>query len=264
LSRPRIYHPAIMEPGDVNRLAEDRRHYLQDVLRMKAGDGLALFDGCGNEYEGVIEHVSPAGMDVRIMSKRRLPEDDGARIVLCQSVPKAGKMEFIIQKATELGIDRIIPFLSVRSVSRPGKEKAAQKAVRWRKIAAEAARQCGRADVPEVHDVVGFPEMLALGKTADERIIFWEEESKTGLHQVFSDEVKSGAHRLIFIVVGPEGGFAVDEVERAVAEGFRPVSLGRRVLKVETAAVAIISIIQYETGGIGGIPEISGESKDRS
>ena len=246
-----------MEPGDIERLAEDRRHYLQDVLRMKVGDGLALFDGCGSEYEGIIEHISTAGLDVKITSKRRFSETEGARIILCQSIPKAGKMEFIIQKATELGVDRIVPFLSVRSVPRPGTERAVLKAVRWRKIAAEAARQCGRSEVPDVHDVISFPEMLALGGATDERIIFWEEETKTGMHQIFSGRAWSKVPTPIFAVVGPEGGFAADEVEKAVTAGFRPVSLGRRVLKVETAVVAIISIIQYETGGIGGIPKMT-------
>lgn len=251
MSRPRIYHPAIMETGDTCRLMEDRRHYLGSVLRMKAGDLLTLFDGCGNEYEGRIGRMSPTGLEVEIVNKYRLPEENRVRIVLCQSVPKAGKMEFIIQKATELGIDRIIPFLSVRSVARPDTERALQKVARWRKIAVGAAQQCGRVDVPDVHEVASFSEVLALAEPADQRIIFWEEETRTGLRQIFSGTTPS---KLIFVVVGPEGGFAASEIEEAKAKGFRTVSLGWRVLRVETAALAVMSIIQYETGGLGTAP----------
>jgi 16S rRNA (uracil1498-N3)-methyltransferase len=240
-----------METGDTCRLLEDRRHYLGSVLRMKAGDMLTLFDGCGNEYEGRIGRMSPTGLDVDIVKKYRIPEENKVRIALCQSLPKAGKMEFIIQKATELGIDRVVPFLSVRSVARPDNERARQKVARWRKIAVAAAQQCGRVDVPEVYDVVSFSEVLALAESAERRIIFWEEETQTGLRQVFSDTVQS---RLIFVVVGPEGGFAASEIDEAVAKGFRTVSLGWRVLRVETAALAVMSIIQYETGGLGAAP----------
>lgn len=264
MSRPRIYHPAIIEVGEVCSLAEDRRHYLKSVLRMKEGDPLTLFDGCGHEYEGVIGRISPAELEVRILKKSRLPEDKGSRIILCQSVPKAGKMDFIVQKATELGIDRIIPFLSLRSVSRPAVDKAVRRVDRWQKIAVEAARQCGRVDVPAVHEIVTFTEMLDLSGTAEHKIIFWEEETKIGLRQVFlgTEGPKTGS--LIFTVVGPEGGFTADEIKEAKEKGFRSVSLGRRVLKVETAVLAILSIIQYETGGIGSARETPAGREDQS
>jgi 16S rRNA (uracil1498-N3)-methyltransferase len=220
---------------------------------MKNGDHLILFDGAGWEYEAVIKNFSAKGINVEVLGKNRI-QDEAVKITVLQALPKANKMDSIVQKATELGACRIIPFRSVRSVPQLTADKARVRVSRWRSIATEAARQCGRADIPEVNDVLSFEEMLASAEGGTLKIIFWEEESERGIKKLLRDKRCEGA-KDISVMIGPEGGFSREEVESAVRSGFISVSLGRNVLKVETAAVTIISIIQYELGIFGGEPE---------
>jgi 16S rRNA (uracil1498-N3)-methyltransferase len=166
-------------------------------------------------------------------------------------------MDSIVQKATELGACRIIPFQSARSVPRLTVDKARARVSRWRSIATEAARQCGRADIPEVNDVLSFEEAIASAEGKALKIIFWEEEIERGIKHLLREKRCEGA-RDISAIVGPEGGFSKEEVDSAVGRGFISVSLGKNILKVETAAVTILSIIQYELGIFGGEPEGGG------
>jgi 16S rRNA (uracil1498-N3)-methyltransferase len=161
-------------------------------------------------------------------------------------------MDFIVQKATELGADRIISFRSARSVPRLSQDKARAKISRWRSIAQEASRQCGRADIPEIRGIVSFEEMLACSEGQSLKIIFWEEESKRNIKEILRDEKYAGAND-ISVVIGPEGGFSREEIERAADKGFISATMGKNILKVETAVLAILSIIQYEKGIFGGL-----------
>ena len=250
---PRIYFPGIMGKGELCDLGGENLRYIKSVLRMKKGDHLILFDGAGWEYETVIENFSAAGISVEVLKKNRI-QDDAPRITLFQALPKANKMDSIVQKATELGACRIIPFRSARSIPRLTADKARARVSRWRSIATEAARQCGRADIPELNDVLSFEEALASAEGGVLKIIFWEEEAERGIKNLLREKRCEGA-RDISVVVGPEGGFSKAEVESAVRSGFISVSLGKNILKVETAAVTILSIIQYELGIFGGEPD---------
>lgn len=250
---PRIYFPAITGKGDEYDIGGENLRYVKSVLRMKKGDHLILFDGAGWEYEAVIRNFSADGIKVEVLRKNRI-QDDAPRITLFQALPKANKMDSIVQKATELGACRIIPFLSARSVPRLTAGKAHARVSRWRSIATEAARKCGRADIPEVKDVLSFEEALTSTEEGALKIIFWEEEAERGIKTLLRDERCEGA-REISVIVGPEGGFSKEEVGSAVRSGFISVSLGKNILKVETAAVTILSIIQYELGIFGGEPE---------
>ena len=269
---PRIYFPENVEKGDRCILGKENLRYVKSVLRMRNGDRLFLFDGTGFECEVLIRDFTARDVIVEIVKKERV-QDKAISITLFQALPKANKMDFIIRKATELGVDTIIPFHSARSIPRLSPETAVLKTLRWQKIATEAARQCGAPGVPEIRKILSLAEALrysqnppsppfpenppsppfgkgGLGGFSLEgtlRIIFWEGESETGLRQVLRDKKHEGIKDFI-IVVGPEGGFLREEVDRAVALGFISVSLGRQILKVETAALAILSIIQYEKG----------------
>jgi 16S rRNA (uracil1498-N3)-methyltransferase len=242
-----------MGKGELCELGGENLKYVKSVLRMKKGDHLILFDGAGWEYEAVIKNFSAKGINVEVLGKNRI-QDEAVKITVLQALPKANKMDSIVQKATELGACRIIPFRSVRSVPQLTADKARVRVLRWRSIATEAARQCGRADIPEVNDVLSFEETLASAEGGTLKIIFWEEESQRGIKKLLRDKRCEGA-KDISVMIGPEGGFSRAEVESAVRSGFISVSLGRNVLKVETAAVTIISIIQYELGIFGGEPE---------
>lgn len=250
---PRIYFPGIMGKGELCDLGGENLRYIKSVLRMKKGDHLILFDDAGWEYETVIKNFSAAGISVEVLKKNRI-QDDAPRITLLQALPKASKMDSIVQRATELGACRIIPFRSVRSVPRLTADKARARVSRWRSIATEAARQCRRADIPEIKDVLSFDEALASVEGGVLKIIFWEEEAERGIRNLLHDKRCEGG-RDISVIVGPEGGFSKGEVDSAVRSGFISVSLGKNILQVETAAVTILSIIQYELGIFGGEPD---------
>jgi 16S rRNA (uracil1498-N3)-methyltransferase len=250
LTVPRIFFPGRVGEGELCKLGEQNLRYVRSVLRMKKGDGLILFDGTGWEYEGVIKNFFSGGISIEVLKKNRIP-DKAVKISLFQALPKAHKMDFIVQKATELGADRIISFQSARSVPRLSQDKARAKISRWQSIATEAARQCGRADIPEIGGIAAFEEMLAYSGRKPLKIIFWEEESERGVKEVLRDEKYAGAHD-ISVVVGPEGGFSREEIESAADKGFISVTLGKNILKVETAALTILAIIQYEKGIFGG------------
>jgi len=253
LTVPRIYFPGIMGKGEIFDLGGENLRYVKSALRMKKGDHLVLFDGAGWEYEAVINKFSADGVDVEVLEKHRI-HVEAPRITVLQALPKANKLDSIIRKATELGAHRIVPFRSARSVPQLTADKARARVSRWRSIATEAARQCGRADIPEVNEVLSFKEMLASSEGVALKIIFWEEESQRGIKKLLRDNRYEG-EKDITVMIGPEGGFSRDEVDIAVKRGFISVSLGRNVLKVETAAITILSVIQYELGIFGGEPE---------
>jgi len=252
LTIPRIFLPCPMEVGYLCDLREEDQTYVQSVLRFKKNDHLVVFDGQGHEYQAMIREIKDNHTTVEILKKNQIQEKP-IRITLAQALPKAGKMDFIIQKATELGVDRIIPFQSARSVARLSGDRKRQKESRWQKIALEAARQCGRADVPDVSPCIDFREMISSADRKIPRIIFWEEETHSGIRDIMR-QVPSELNGQLMMVVGPEGGFLKEEIQLARDAGFISVSLGRQILRVETAVLAILTIIQYEKGILGGSP----------
>ena len=156
-------------------------------------------------------------------------------------------MDVVVKSSSELGVDSIIPFEAARSVGHIAQEKSAAKVARWQKIALEAARSSHSAYVTRVEPVLSFDDMISSAPAKSLRLIFWEEESQKTIRDVLTDGENQAVNDF-FIMVGPEGGFSRDEVEKTKAAGFTSVSLGRQILKVETAAAAIITIIQYERG----------------
>ena len=238
-----------VEPGEICELTGENRQYVISVLRMKKGDRLLLFDGRGCEYEAIITGHDHERVNLEIIG-RLVIHAIAVNITLAQSLPKAKKMDFIIEKASELGANVILPFVSERSILRLSPEKSKLKQARWQKIALEAARKSHSAGIPEVRDILAFKKMLQSAGKDDIKIIFWEEETRTNLKLVLQKE-ESVANRAFFLVVGPEGGFSSEEIELAQSLGFTSVSLGRQILKVETAALAILSIVQYERGIFG-------------
>ena len=250
---PRIYNPQELHEGISSELGREYFTYIKDVLRLKKGDELILFDGAGHEYRTVIRDFSSRDVCLDIIRKEtiKLP---ATRITLAQSLPKGGKMDLIIQKSTELGANRIVPFISSRSIPRLTGARAAGKAARWRKIAIEASRQCGRGDVPEVSDIVSFDEMLNAPGRHTLRIILWEAEPELGIREILTDEKHAGVDSF-FIVIGPEGGFSWEEIEKARQCGFISASLGRLILRTETVPLAILSILQYEKGAFGTLTD---------
>lgn len=246
---PRIYSPESLENQTTCELGHDNVKYLKQVMRLKEGDRINIFDGFGREFEAEIKSYTAKTVVIKLGEV--IPAaDKEIKITLAQAIPKAKKMDVIVKSAAELGADMVIPFAAARSVSHIGDEKGSLKVARWQKIAREAARSSHGSHITEVSRVSSFSDMLSLASKDALRLIFWEEESKKTIKDVLTDE-STAAAKEFFIIVGPEGGFSKEEIMKTKEAGFISVSLGRQILKVETAAAAILSIIQYEKGIFG-------------
>lgn len=253
LTIPRIYFPRILEDNTLVDLEGENLRYIKNVLRLKEGDPVILFDGSLYEYSTIIRTYTARNAYLEITGKQ-IVQHPTTNITLAQSLAKSTKMDFIVQKATELGVTRLIPFVSSRSVPKLSESKISARVSRWRKIAIEASRQCRRVVIPEVTSIISFDEMLKQADKDAVCIIFWEEESERGLKTILHDEKCIDANHF-FLVVGPEGGFSREEADRASRHSFISATLGKYILRTETAALAILAIIQYERGIFSSIDE---------
>jgi 16S rRNA (uracil1498-N3)-methyltransferase len=224
----------------------ERHHHLVRVLRAKVGDVVELFDGRGTRCEATVAALGPKSARLTLGEASKAPP--ARRITVAQALPKGDKLELVLQKCTELGAHAFIPLLSAHVVARPPKEKADARRARWQKIVEEAARQCGRADVPVVHPLV---ELKALPGALPQATGLWvldEAEQTRTLSQAFAAAAPS---QDLALVVGPEGGLARDEVASLVAAGATPVTLGVQVLRTETAALAALAVLLHLQGRLG-------------
>jgi len=224
--------------------------HISTVLRLKSGERICLADGAGHEAEAKIFAIDKDGIQVEIGPfHNSSPTADFPRITLCQGLPKGEKTDLVLQKCTELGVAGIELFQGARSVTRLEDERLAKRLSRWERIVQEAARQSGREDIP----VVGFSGSLseALRRNSPSLgLLLWEGEEDQGLREVLEGREKP---ETISVVIGPEGGLASEEASEAVDLGFIPVSLGKRILRTETAGLAVVSILQYVWGDVGRI-----------
>ena len=228
---------AVISGGDFN--------HIKNVLRMKPGDELSIFNGVdGKEYRCGIDSFT----EDEVLCSLRFIKEDGmelpARVTLFQGLPKGDKMEWIVQKAVELGVSNIVPYLSKNCVSRP--DKTDKKVERWRKIAAEAAKQCGRGVLPTVGAVIPVGQAIAQAAQSETALFLYENERQTGLR----DALAAGVGKDVSLLVGPEGGFAPEEAEAARQAGLKSVSLGTRILRCETAPVAALAAILFAGGNM--------------
>ena len=227
-------------PGGAVIAGEDLKH-LSSVLRLKKGDHVMLSDGKGSECEGEIEHMEPGRAQVKTGPWRPCVSEPHHKLTLFQCLPKAGKMETIIQKGTELGMNALVPTLSARCVVQPGKDFD-KKLLRYRKVAREAAMQSGRGIIPEVLPLVELKKAdLSIFDTV---YCAYEGEREQSLKNAMTQR----PGRRIALFIGPEGGFEPEEVETLVAKGARVVSLGPRILRTETAGMAMVAQILFELG----------------
>jgi 16S rRNA (uracil1498-N3)-methyltransferase len=171
-----------------------------------------------------------------------------AQVHLFQSLPKTGKMELVVQKAVELGVSQIIPIVASRSVVRLNHEKGKEKTKRWQAVSEAAAKQCGRLIVPPVHEILSFPTALQLAAPMEVRIIPYEMAVQTGNDMAKTKEIIKNIHagQEVAVFIGPEGGFTPAEISLAVEAGVAPITLGKRILRTETAGMVVASWIMYE------------------
>jgi len=221
--------------------------HMTRVLRLKAGTKILLADGEGHEYSGLIKLIEPDRLFVDILEVKQSPDMAGPRITLCQGVPKGDKMELILQKCTELGVAKFIPFLSERTVVRLSSDQQPQRLVRWQRVIKEAARQSEQVHIPTISAILNFAEAVADVKE-EAKFLFWEGEVACRLKDALATMDRPAD---IAVMVGPEGGFTSEEVLLAKSHGFIPVSLGKRILRTETAGIAIAAILQFYWGELG-------------
>lgn len=217
-------------------------HHIARSLRMAEGDEVVVCDGEGMEYRCTLVRIRDEECECKIIDSHLGKSESPALITLCMAYPKGDKLETVIQKAVELGASRIIPFESSRCIKRPKAEKAEKTTARLMRISEEAAKQCGRAKIPTVTQPMSYGEMLSEATKAELCLFCYENEYGTTL----SDVVKGKSPESISIIVGSEGGFSPEEVAQAVTSGAASVSLGRRILRCETAPSFVLSAISYE------------------
>jgi 16S rRNA (uracil1498-N3)-methyltransferase len=242
---PRLYIPPDRIGGEAISLQSREARYILTVLRLGPGDEVTVFDGEGREYQTVLTEDYEGGVYLSIQEELSTERESPLRITLGQGLLKGEKMKFVIQKATELGVDRIIPLVSSRSIPLVEGERESLRIERWRRIAQEAAKQCGRTVVPEITPMQELGDFLSQGE--DTRMVLWEEEP-TPLREVIE---RINPKKGITLLIGPEGGFSEEEVSTAQASGFLVAGLGQRILRAETASLSVLSILQHRFGDLG-------------
>jgi 16S rRNA (uracil1498-N3)-methyltransferase len=222
--------------------------HITRVLRMGRGDRIILMDGKGTRFQAIIK--SAGRHEVLVTLERPLPKPPPppVEITLCQALLKSRTMDYMVEKTSELGVYRLFPFSSERTVISLEKERLANKIRHWKEIAQSAAKQSDRATPAEIGSLSSFGDLVAKWKREEAiKAILWEEEGSRDLKALLRTSLPV---RKFIGMVGPEGGFAGKEIEVAREEGFTPVSLGYRVLRAETAAITMVAIVQYEWGDL--------------
>ena len=225
--------------------------HITKVLRLSQGQKVIVFDGTGREYLVALDKPKRQEVFGFIQDQWELPSESPLKLSLVQAVPKSDKMDLIVQKATEIGVNEIIPLNSTRSIwgtktKHSQQSKVHQRLERWSRIGIEAAKQSCRTSVPLVRPVLSIEEFLAQPREAGLKLLLWEEEEQRALKESLRSQVE--AVKSVSVVIGPEGGFTEEESEQFQEHGYLAVSLGKRILRTETAGLVVLGILQYEFG----------------
>lgn len=232
--------PRAVTPPTI-RMTGDLLRHLRDSLRLHQGDFLILNDGCGSRYRVEVTQVTSQAIDSCIIDRQTEPSQGTTPIVLGQALIKGDKMDWVIQKATELGVATIVPLHSAHSVIKPNPERLEHQHARWERIARDAAQQSERWTLPTIADPVDLAEICRQYASAPLKVILAERSSGPSLAAI---QMPADRQQPIVLLVGPEGGWAPEEHRLAQEQGFIPLTLGPRILRAETAAIAALSILQ--------------------
>lgn len=237
----RLYLPSDCRRGPQLSITGAALRHLR-VLRLRPGDPLVAFDERGEEHEAIIECVGGRIAEARIVHSHRPEREPRLELTLAQALIRAPKMDWVVEKATELGVQRILPFVSAYT-----RQQGGARAERWRRLAAAAAQQSGRTRVPDIAEPADLHTVLGTAH-GDLRLLCWERERRETLGGTSGGP---GNPASVVVFVGPEGGFAEHEVEAARRAGVRPVALAPRVLRAETAAIAAVALCLQRWGDLG-------------
>jgi 16S rRNA (uracil1498-N3)-methyltransferase len=248
----RVYVEAALTAGAIVELPRETASHLAKVLRARSGDPLVLFSGDGREYAGAVESVRGSRVTASVGNGAEVDRESPLAITLVQCVPRGDRMDFIVQKATELGVTRIVPVLSQRSVVRLDAAQAESKAAHWRAVVVNACEQCGRNRLPVIE--APAPLLAYLGNAA-------APGAGHGIARfILEPDVEAAAAPAVLattaeIAVGPEGGFGDEELDAFRIAGFRSLRLGPRILRTETAAIAALTWLQTRFGDMGAVQQ---------
>lgn len=230
--------------GDFVLITGSDVNHIKNVLRMKPGEELVICDGESHEYLCSVDDFTAEGVSCKILERRDAALELPLKVVLYQGLPKKDKMELIIQKAVELGASEIVPVVTKRTIVKledPKKEE--KKTERWQAIAEAAAKQCGRGIIPKVKSPVTYKQALLEAKALDVRLIPYE--LAEGMDAARNEIAGLKDKKSVGVFIGPEGGFERSEIEDAVTAGVTPITLGKRILRTETAAICVLSVIMF-------------------
>jgi 16S rRNA (uracil1498-N3)-methyltransferase len=243
-------HRFFVSPGSI--LGErvlfpnETSHQIRRVLRLRAGEKVIVLDHSGKEYEVLLSSVGEAGVEGNILSAHACIAEPRSSLTLYLCLTQREKYEWMLQKCTEVGASRFVPVISSRSLVQKTNE-VQSKQERWERILQEAAEQCGRGTVPVLLPAVDFQGALAAAKSNSLRLIPWEGEHTLSLSQALEISMRS-ERADVAILIGPEGGFSETEVRQAIASGFYSVTLGPRILRMETAAIVSTALVLHLLG----------------
>ena len=231
-----------MQGETVTLTGENAQH--AKVLRLKAGEQVLVCDGAGMECLCAVAGIAGGSVNLTVLQRREASSEAAVRVSIYMGFPKSDKLEHVIQKATELGAAEIIAFPAARSVSRPDEKSLKKKLERWEKIAASAAEQSGRGRIPRVLVLGSFSQALSRAAQADKALLFYEHEEALTLKMALS----SGGYSTVSLLTGPEGGLEESEVAQAREAGLQVCTLGKRILRCETAPLCALSAVMYDAG----------------
>lgn len=233
--------PEELQQAQILLADENARH--AKVLRLKTGEMVLACDGQGQECLCAVQEDG-GQLLLKVTERRKSQTEARVRVSVYMAFPKADKLEHVIQKATELGAYEIVAFPSARCVSKPDEKSLKKKLERWQKIAASAAEQSGRGRIPQVLILPSYQEAITRGAKADKALLFYENEQATTLKMA----LQTGTYETVSLLTGPEGGLEIAEVEGARAAGFHICTLGKRILRCETAPLCALSAVMYDAG----------------
>lgn len=244
MPRTRLHIAGTYAPQSELEVSPDRAHYLSRVLRLGVGDRLSVFDGEGSEFGATISSMSKSSATLRIGEKTATEIETGLRVHLVQGISRGERMDFVVQKATELGVKRITPVLTEYGVVKLDAMRAEKRRDHWQKVAASACEQSGRVRLPLIDSPIPLKNWFGNKPERVDAELILKPGATMPLARIDAPETK------VCVLIGPEGGFSDIEYEDADVAGFRPVSLGPRVLRTETASIATLALLQSLWGDL--------------
>lgn len=245
MRNPRIYTSAPLQEGQTVYLDDSAAHHVGKVLRMQPDQPLVLFNGDGVNYPAELDNVGKKQVSARVLAREASTCEPGLKIILGQVISKGDRMDYAVQKSTELGVDTIVPLTSERCDVRLKGDREDKRIRHWQQVAISAAEQCGRATVPEVTSLTSLQDWFSRSDHCDLRLVLHHRTER-------ALSTLTPPQQGVALLIGPEGGLSESEIEAARDHGFLPAAMGPRVLRTETAPVAAITLCQWLWGDFGG------------